>query len=324
MKRALPSVSDFADILSKNIKKNAKIPVYYGKFLASTASSVSNIMSSSKGRDKICALIQYTADLYYVCLENTNIPEIEEKFRNEEILSARVASKIEQSMSNGRKIFRFLKFLGEVKHVKKALNSNKPTWLKVMMSLSRTCSFFYYILDNILWAINIGILSEFFEKTFAKRWKKSKDSFSLFRNVFEFILNYFKLRNSKIKEKLYAQKLLAMKNTLVKLEDESYDALRNLLRKRRKRRFQMLEVFHSTLRLLMLVKSLRLPGESHLDPVFISFLGLVSTSISLFKAIQAKQKLIKIEEPVANPKPTLKYQRSVSNSMVTSIEEFTE
>jgi len=164
----------------------------------------------------------------------------------------------------------------------------------------------------------------FFEKTFAKRWKKSKDSFSLFRNVFEFILNYFKLRNSKIKEKLYAQKLLAMKNTLVKIEDESYDALRNLLRKRRKRRFQMLEVFHSILRLLMLVKSLRLPGESHLDPVFISFLGLVSTSISLFKAIQAKQKLIKIEEPVANPKPTLKYQRSVSNSMVTSIEEFTE
>ena len=36
MKRALPSVSDFADIVSKNIKKNAKIPVYYGKFLAST------------------------------------------------------------------------------------------------------------------------------------------------------------------------------------------------------------------------------------------------------------------------------------------------
>ena len=61
-------------------------------------------------------------------------------------------------MSNGRKIFRFLKFLDEIKSIRKALNSNKPKWLKAMMSLSKISSFFFYILDNILWGINIGVL----------------------------------------------------------------------------------------------------------------------------------------------------------------------
>ena len=78
--------------------------------------------------------------------------------RNNELPSIHVAAKIEQSMNNGRKIFRFLKFLDEIKNIKKALNSNKPKWLKVMMTLSEISSFFYYILDNILWGINIGVL----------------------------------------------------------------------------------------------------------------------------------------------------------------------
>ena len=29
---------------------------------------LSNVMTTSKGRDKICALIQYTAELYYNCM----------------------------------------------------------------------------------------------------------------------------------------------------------------------------------------------------------------------------------------------------------------
>ena len=74
------------------------------------------------------------------------------------MLSVRVATRIEQSMSNGRKIFRFLKFLDEIKSIKKALSSKKPIWLKVMMTLSNISSFFYYLLDNILWGINIGVL----------------------------------------------------------------------------------------------------------------------------------------------------------------------
>ena len=74
------------------------------------------------------------------------------------MLSVRVAARIEQSMSNGRKIFRFLKFLDEIKRIKKALSSKKPVWLKAMMTLSNISSFLYYLFDNILWGINIGVL----------------------------------------------------------------------------------------------------------------------------------------------------------------------
>jgi hypothetical protein len=35
-KRALPSVSDFADLVNQTLKKNARIPVYYGQFIATT------------------------------------------------------------------------------------------------------------------------------------------------------------------------------------------------------------------------------------------------------------------------------------------------
>ncbi len=88
-RRALPSVSDFAEMLNKTVKKNAKLPVYSGQFLVSTvrksiccyvstiqASSVSTLMSSSKGRDKICSFIQYCAHFYYTCVEYSNIPEV--------------------------------------------------------------------------------------------------------------------------------------------------------------------------------------------------------------------------------------------------------
>lgn len=38
-RRALPSVSDFAELLNKTLKKNVKIPVYSGQFIASTVNN---------------------------------------------------------------------------------------------------------------------------------------------------------------------------------------------------------------------------------------------------------------------------------------------
>jgi hypothetical protein len=39
-KRALPSVSDFADLVNQTLRKNVRIPVYYGQFVASTVFSL--------------------------------------------------------------------------------------------------------------------------------------------------------------------------------------------------------------------------------------------------------------------------------------------
>lgn len=62
------------------------------------------------------------------------------------------------------------------------------------------------------------------------------------------------------KEQDLVTEILGMKNKIIQLDDESYDIVRTLIRKRRKRRFQILELIHNFLRLVMLVKSMELPG----------------------------------------------------------------
>lgn len=41
------------------------------------AEVATNIMSTSKGRNKLCSLIQYQAKLIYTCTINSNIPEVQ-------------------------------------------------------------------------------------------------------------------------------------------------------------------------------------------------------------------------------------------------------
>jgi Peroxisomal biogenesis factor 11 (PEX11). len=129
--------------------------------------------------------------------------------RNNQILSARLSLRIKQSMSQGRKVFKFLKFLDEVKNIEHFLRTTKkPLLLKILITLSYVSSFFYYILDNTLWAIAMGILryfireyfnpnSEFFEEDEYTRWKKRKHSFSLMRNILQLIINLLKVNMSK-------------------------------------------------------------------------------------------------------------------------------
>lgn len=66
-------------------------------------------------------------------------------------------------MSQGRKIFRFLKFLDELKTIQNFLKTtNKPLILKVLITLRHVSSFFYYILDNTLWGVKTGVLKYFY------------------------------------------------------------------------------------------------------------------------------------------------------------------
>lgn len=66
-------------------------------------------------------------------------------------------------MSQARKIFRFLNFLSELSKLQTVLKSKKHPTLKFLLVFSHIFSFCYYIHDNILWAMNIGLL-RFFSK----------------------------------------------------------------------------------------------------------------------------------------------------------------
>ena len=71
-----------------------------------------------------------------------------------------IAEKVQASMKNGRKIFKFLKFITSFQKLLKKIGKNSMSFVKVLEIISGICRTFYYILDNILWGINIGALSE--------------------------------------------------------------------------------------------------------------------------------------------------------------------
>ena len=73
--------------------------------------------------------------------------------RNNMLLSAKLANKVKDSMSNARKIFRFLNFLGELKKLQMLLKCKKSWLFKIIFFGIYGSSFFYYVFDNILWAI---------------------------------------------------------------------------------------------------------------------------------------------------------------------------
>lgn len=43
-----------------------------GQFIGEKAGVLSNLMSGSNGRDKICALVQYSVQLYTVCMRHSH------------------------------------------------------------------------------------------------------------------------------------------------------------------------------------------------------------------------------------------------------------
>jgi hypothetical protein len=53
-------------------------PGYFSMMVYRASETITNILSTSKGRNKICSLIQYHAKLIYSCNINSNIPEIAE------------------------------------------------------------------------------------------------------------------------------------------------------------------------------------------------------------------------------------------------------
>jgi hypothetical protein len=61
--------------------------------------------------------------------------------------------------------------------------------LKVLKFLSAICSHNYYLFDNIVWFTQIGILNKLILSKY--KWKKLKDTFSLWKTIFEVIISVY-------------------------------------------------------------------------------------------------------------------------------------
>lgn len=122
-------------------------------------STLRNLLNTSKGRDKFCQLLQYTANLYIVCMRNSE--EYAELVQGKKIDSFNKAKVFESQISNGRKIFRLFLWLNEISEIHSIIHSKKLSGpLKVLKAISACCSFTYYFTDNIVWLAKIGFVSK--------------------------------------------------------------------------------------------------------------------------------------------------------------------
>lgn len=72
--------------------------------------------------------------------------------------------------------------------------------------------------------------------------------------------------------------------------DDSYDLCRVLLKERRKKRFEILEIIISSMRIIPLSRSLKIPGYKWMNPVFVSFCGMTSALLKIFFMVLNKKK----------------------------------
>ena len=158
----------------------------------------SNLIQTSKGRDKVFSLAQYSIQLYEKCMESSD--DYKHLVKNDLIPSVRFAKQIRHNISTSRSVFKFLKWVDEYRAIRDLikgfdLSSESATWEVAMFVLSvvhKTAGMFYYLAHNIVWIANMGaIYRHLIENTLG--WRDIKDMFSLLSNVTETLKTFIKL-----------------------------------------------------------------------------------------------------------------------------------
>merc|ERR550532_3097268 len=112
----------------------------------------------SSGRDNFCSFIQGAARVGQALLSPT-FAELQKKLRS-----------VEVNLSDGRKIFRLFKELREIYKIRRGWNRMVKGMIdEAIVSSAALCGVFdifahmasavYYFLDNVLWAVHVGILN---------------------------------------------------------------------------------------------------------------------------------------------------------------------
>ena len=268
------SSSLFANIAAPTLK-TSQLLVYF-------STSVSHILKQSHGRDKILGLIQNISDLYKQCmLEYLSLYHIREW-----PLSVRNAQALQVSMKSGRKFFRLLRWLEEMSRVEGKLKQNlKPVIL--LQLIRHIAGVWYYFLDNLMWIIQIGILSEPLEAS-SSRLESTKDALSLTRYILRIVIFLMTSHSKAGKERQLRMELLAIPGRDIRMNSSGYTLTCRVIKARSKRRFQAIEMMINIFRVIMLLKSLKLPGSKKISNVFYSVCGVISGALALFKLLTHK------------------------------------
>jgi hypothetical protein len=263
-----------------------------GFLISFTTNSLSHLIKTTRGKEKLLALFQYMAELFKLTAED---------FISTRQIPASVhllnAISIEKSMKNGRKLMRILMFTDDISTIEKIWKSNNKFkafhYLRIILSLSNIV---YYILDNLVWCADIGIISKFISHANIK-WKDTKDLSSVARAIFGLIITY--LASDKTWKKIEGiQKALNEKlEKKVKKGSRKLNDIENLIDARREYRFKVIDVVSMILRLVMLGHALGFPLVKNCSKIFVAICGLVTSALSIFGVLIGEQVARVVERP---------------------------
>jgi hypothetical protein len=173
-------------------------------------------------------------------------------------------------MSNGRKIFRFLKFIEDLRKFSSYLYDSSFDFITILKAFTTLSGCFYHLLDNLVWASNVGIMNRIISGEL--KWKTSKNFFSLLKTLIKLTTNILNFKECFYKE-------FHVEN--------SENLFQETLKNRSRLRMISLNIFHTIIKLITLFFSLKIePFYSLLHPVIVSLCGILYCVISIYKVYE--------------------------------------
>ncbi|CAG9334080.1 unnamed protein product [Blepharisma stoltei] len=269
---------------SISILEKLSHPTLKGSYLILFISSnVSHLLRSTRGRDKLLGVVQYLADLYKQCM----LDYLSSLRIRDWPLSVRNSKAIQESMKDGRKIFRLFRWMEELSGFGEKIRKPMDVVL-ILKLLKHFIGTIYYLIDNLLWIARIGVISKVI--LYANlRLESTKDVVAFARSALRILINLATAHKRYIKEKDILQELELNPEKSIGIGTLGYKNTNCLLKARQKRRFQFLEIVINIFKIISITKSLRLPLSKHMSNIFVSTCGLVSSCLSIFKMLSGKR-----------------------------------
>ena len=263
-----------------------------GFLISFTTNSLSHLIKTTRGKEKLLSLFQYMAELYKLTTE-----DYVSTLRVPAPIHLLNTMSIEKSMKNGRKLMRILMFTDDISSIEKIWKSNKTFkyfhYLRIMLSLSNIV---YYILDNLVWCADIGIISKFVSNANIK-WKETKDLSSVARAIFGLILTCIASAKAWKRIESISRGLNEKLEKKVRKGSRKLNDIENLIDARREHRFKSIDLVIMVLRLVMLGHALGFPWVRRCSKIFVASCGLAASALSVFAILIGEQVARVVERP---------------------------
>lgn len=259
--------------------------IQHSKKVLDLLKRVDMIMTSSKGRDKIVGIFQYLAKMMALTTSNYTDDVSNLVKPSNKLIVHLVSKRTWKTLSQARKIFRFLKFIQAVEEIVVASDNlrNRKSFVNYLEVIAKSSSFFYFILDNIVWFINSNILNDILRKSTRKRVIYGKRLFSFVRVNLSIVINLCNIHSIRKTRDHVKYKL----KTSYRLKESAREKLEIQLAKLNKDiKKEVLSISLYFMRFTMLYTSLKLFRHYEINKTFVAFLGCIGNFISVYRYIK--------------------------------------